>query len=310
MDQQQPMSRAAQPKKQATNSLATEKATFTAEEKQNWSSTDASGAYEFGGPLGMLAMMVGFPLLMYFMWIGAVFYDGHIPKPAKHESFMAFIGHMWSIIKTEAYPSKRAWCIYWSFGIAQLVFYVLLPGVYRKGQALPHLNGKQLDYYCSAMWSFYTSVALGFVLHFSGWFRLDTLIGEYGPLMSVAIISGFLCSFVAYLSATTRGATVRMTGNCVVDFFMGAELNPRMFGILDFKMLLEVRIAWFILFFLALSTCLKQFEEYGYVSAQAWFLLMAQFLYAGVCAKGEHLIITTWYVQSPRLGTPLVIFLL
>jgi delta24(24(1))-sterol reductase len=135
------------------------------------------------------------------------------------------------------------------------------------------------------------------------------LIGEYGPLMSVAIISGFLCSFVAYFSAIARGATLRMSGNHIVDFFMGAELNPRMFGILDFKMLVEVRIAWFILFFLALSTCLKQFEEYGYVSVQACFLLIAQYLYAGACAKGEHLIITTWYVQNNHCKNVIVVFL-
>jgi delta24(24(1))-sterol reductase len=255
----------------------------------------------------MSAMMVGFPLLMYFMWIGTIFYDGRIPKPAKDETIMEFLDHMWFLVKTEAYPTKRAWCIYWLFGFTQMAFYVLLPGVYRKGQALPHLGGKQLDYYCSAMWSFYTSVVLVLALHASGYYKLNTLIDEYGPIMSVAIISGFGCSLVAYVSAFARGTTIRMTGNHIVDFFMGAELNPRMFGILDFKMLLEVRIAWFILFFFALSTCLKQFEEYGYVSGQALFLLVVQYLYAGVCAKGEHLIITTWYVSLFRFNKyPLV----
>ncbi|RYN16431.1 Delta(24(24(1)))-sterol reductase [Alternaria tenuissima] len=296
------MSRATRPKSRTPNSSVTESETSELKGQQSLSPTDASTAREFGGPLGMLAMMLGFPLLMYFMWAGAVFYDGQIPRPAQNESFAAFAQHLWFLIRTEAYPTKKAWCIYWSFGFTQLAFYALLPGVYRKGQPLPHLGGKQLDYYCSAMWSFYTSVALGVVLHFSGYFRMDVLIGEYGPLMSVAIISGFLCSFVAYFSAIARGATLRMSGNHIVDFFMGAELNPRMFGILDFKMLVEVRIAWFILFFLALSTCLKQFEEYGYVSVQACFLLIAQYLYAGACAKGEHLIITTWDIYYEKTG--------
>ncbi|OAL45862.1 ERG4/ERG24 ergosterol biosynthesis protein [Pyrenochaeta sp. DS3sAY3a] len=299
---QPPSSRAVTSKNRAANGSAIEHKHFGPTDLQKWSPTATSGEHEFGGPLGMLAMMVGFPLLMYFMWIGAIFYDGQIPKPAKDESFVDFLEQMWFLVKTEAYPTRRAWSIYWLFGLTQMIFYVLLPGVYRKGQALPHLGGKQLDYYCSAMWSFYTSVALGLALHLSGLFRLDTLIDEYGPIMSVAIISGFLCSFIAYLSAFARGATLRMTGNHIVDFFMGAELNPRMFGILDFKMLLEVRIAWFILFFLALSTCMKQFEEYGYISGQAWFLLLAQYLYAGVCAKGEHLIITTWDVYYEKAG--------
>jgi delta24(24(1))-sterol reductase len=299
------MSRAIDPK--STNGSATESEKSERKALQNWGPTDASAVYEFGGPLGMLAMMVGFPLLMYFMWIGAVFYDGQIPKPGKNESFTIFVQYLWFLIKNEAYPTRRAWFIYWSFGFTQLAFYVLLPGVYRKGQPLPHLGGKQLDYYCSAMWSFYTSVALALVLHFGDYFRLDTLISEYGPLMSVAIISGFVCSFVAYFSAVVRGTTLRMSGNHIVDFFMGAELNPRMFGILDFKMLVEVRIAWFILFFLALSTCLKQIEESGYVSIEACFLLIAQYLYAGACAKGEHLIITTWYDRDDRLNTSMIV---
>jgi delta24(24(1))-sterol reductase len=259
-----------------------------------WSPTAPPGKREFGGAWGMSAMMLGFPLLMYFMFLGAVCYDGHIPLPSENQTFIEFLQHLWDLARTETYPTKRTWCIYWIFGVTQMVFYVWLPGVYRKGQALPHLGGLQLDYYCSAMWSFYTSVVLAMGVHCAGWYRLDTLIDEFGPLMSVAIISGFGCSLVAYVSAFMRGTALRMTGNHIVDYFMGAELNPRMFGILDFKMLLEVRVAWFILFFLALSTCLKQFEEYGYVSGQALFLLVVQYLYAGVCAKGEHLIITTW----------------
>jgi delta24(24(1))-sterol reductase len=198
------------------------------------------------------------------------------------------------LVRTEAYPSNKAWQIYWFFGLLQMAFYMLLPGVYRKGKPLPHLNGQRLDYYCSAMWSFYTSTILGLLLHFTGLFKLYTLMDEFGPILSVAIISGFLCSFIAYTSAYARGATIRMTGRPIRDFFLGAELNPRLFGILDFKMFLEVRVPWFILWFLALGMVFKQYETYGYVSGEAIFLLFAQFLYSNACAKGEHLIITTW----------------
>ena len=255
---------------------------------------DTSNKTEFGGSFGMSAMMIGFPALMYYMWIGAFFYDGKFPTPAEGQSYGEFFGHLFNLVKTEAYPSHRAWSIYWYFGLVQMAFYMLLPGVYRKGKPLPHLNGKQLDYYCSGMWSFYTSIALSLVLHFTGVFKLYTLIDQFGPIMSVAILSGFLCSTIAYVSAYARGATLRMTGYPVYDFFLGSELNPRLFGILDFKMFLEVRIPWYILFFLSLGTCLRQYEEYGRVSGEACFLLLAQYLYAGACSKGEHLIITTW----------------
>ncbi|KAF2752267.1 hypothetical protein M011DRAFT_393156 [Sporormia fimetaria CBS 119925] len=261
---------------------------------------------EFGGSLGMSAMMIGFPALMYYMWAGTVVYNGAVPKPEPGQSYGDFFWHLVHLVKTQAYPTQQAWMIYWTFGIVQMCFYMLLPGVYRKGKPLPHLGGKQLTYYCSAMWSFYTSIVIALTLHFTGIFKLYTLIDEFGHIMSVAIISGFICSFIAYFSAIARGATLRMTGHPIQDFFLGAELNPRLFGLLDFKMFLEVRIPWYTLFFLALGGCLKQYEMYGYVSGEACFLLLAMYLYAGACSKGEHLIITTWDMYYEKLGFMLI----
>ncbi|KAF2271074.1 hypothetical protein CC78DRAFT_484795 [Lojkania enalia] len=273
---------------------------------ENFGPVDTSGNFDFGGSWGVGSMMIGFPALMYYMWIGAIFYDGKFPKPAENESLSEFFQHMWFLAKTEAYPSNRAWQIYWFFGLIQMAFYMLLPGVYRHGKPLPHLGGKQLPYYCSGMWSMYTTIVLALALHFTGVFKLYTLIDEFGPIMSVAIISGFLCASIAYFSALARGATIRMTGYPIYDFFMGAELNPRLFGILDFKMFLEVRIPWYILLLLSMGTCLKQHEQYGYVSAEAYFLLVAFYLYAGACSKGEHLIITTWDMYYEKLGFMLI----
>lgn len=292
----------------SANGNANEKATPTApsEQHEEFGPYDVSGEIEFGGTLGMTAMMIGFPTLMYYMWIGAFFYDGKLPAPADGESWAHWAQHMWGFVKTEAYPNARAWKIYWVFGLVQMAFYMLMPGVYRKGKPLPHLGGKMLDYYCSGMWSMYTSIAIALVLHFTGVFKLYTLVDEFGHIMSVAIISGFLCATICYIQAIVRGKTIRMTGYPIYDFFLGAELNPRLFGILDFKMFLEVRIPWYILLFLSLGTCLKQYEDYGYVSVEAIFLLFAHYLYAGACSKGEHLIITTWDMYYEKLGFMLI----
>ncbi|KAF2867249.1 ergosterol biosynthesis ERG4/ERG24 [Massariosphaeria phaeospora] len=276
------------------------------EVEEDFAPVDTSGRREFGGTLGMSAMMTGFPALMYYMWIGTTFYDGKFPRPAEGESWKAFFGHMVTLIKTEAFPTNKAWQIYWFFGLVQMAFYMYMPGVYRKGKPVPHLGGKQLDYYCSAMWSYYTSIAIALTLHFTGVFKMYTLIDEFGSIMSVAIISGFLCAFIAYASALARGATMRMTGYPIYDYFLGAELNPRLFGILDFKMFLEVRIPWFIITFLTMGACLKQYEDYGYVSKEACFLMLAHYLYAGACAKGEHMIITTWDMYYEKLGFMLI----
>lgn len=255
---------------------------------------DYSGEFEFGGSWGVSAMMIGFPMLMYYMWIGATYYDGKFPRPQEGQSLPDFFKHLAQLVYEGAFPSVKAWTIYWAFFLFEAVCYIGLPGVTVMGRPLPHLHGKQLPYYCSAVWSFYVTIALALVFHFTGVFKLYTIIDEFGPLLSVAIISGYLVSFVAYFSALARGAQHRMTGYPVYDFFMGAELNPRMFGILDFKMFFEVRLPWYILLLITMGTAARQYEMYGYVSGEVCFLLMAHFLYANACSKGEECIVSTW----------------
>lgn len=254
---------------------------------------DQNPTFDFGGRWGVSAMMIGFPLLMWYMWIGATYYDGGFPREPTM-SWDQYTKHLFNLAYVGAFPHARAWIIYWVFLVVQGAMYLYMPGVYSTGKPLPHEGGKQLKYYCSGMYSFYTSIVLSGILHVTGIFKLYTLIDEFGPLMSVAIISGFLVSIVAYISALVRGKQHRMTGYHIYDFFMGAELNPRMFTWLDFKMFFEVRLPWFILFFISLSVAARQYEDYGYVSGEVGFLCMAHFLYANACCKGEEMIVITW----------------
>jgi len=231
---------------------------------------------------------------MYYMWIGATYYDGHLPLPDSGESKLHFVRVLGNMIYTGAFPTLKAWVMYWGFLLFQAVCYISLPGVSVYGKRLEHEGGKRLEYYCSGVWSLYTTIGVAAVLHVTGVFKLYTIIDEFGPVMSVAIISGFLVSIIAYISALYRGAEHRMTGNHVYDFFMGAELNPRMFGILDFKMFFEVRLPWYVLLLVTLGAAARQYEMFGYVSGELGFLLMAHFLYANACSKAEECIATTW----------------
>ena len=267
---------------------------------------DTSGHFEFGGPWGVTAMMIGFPTLMYYMWIGATYYDGKFPHPRDGETVGEFLHGLGRMIYYGAWPSAKAWAMYWTFFIFEGALYCLMPGIWTKGKPLPHENGKRLDYYCSGSWSWWTTIIVAFALHFSGLFKLYQIIDEFGPLMSVAIISGFLVSIVAYTSAIYRGKQHRMSGYVMYDFFMGAELNPRMFDILDFKMFFEVRLPWYILFLLSVGTAARQYELYGYVSGEVGLLVMAHFLYANACSKGEECIVPTWDMYYEKWGFMLI----
>ncbi|KAJ8120749.1 hypothetical protein ONZ43_g2623 [Nemania bipapillata] len=267
---------------------------------------DYSGHFEFGGSVGALGLMVGFPLLMWYMWLGATQYHGKLPLPEEGQSFTDFVKHLGHLVYTEAFPTLQAWRIYWGYMVFEGICYLVLPGVEGYGKPLPFLGGKQLRYYCNAYASFYFTIAVMGLLHFSGYFPIYTFIDEFGPLMSVAILSGYLVSFIAYFSALARGKQHRMTGYPIYDFFMGAELNPRMFGILDMKMFYEVRIPWYILFGITVATAARQYEQYGYVTGEVWFLVMAHYLYANACSKGEQLIITTWDMYYEKWGFMLI----
>ncbi|PGH27804.1 hypothetical protein AJ80_00592 [Polytolypa hystricis UAMH7299] len=281
---------------------------FHARRKINGSENEAlvNEKREFGGAWGVGLMMLGFPLLMYYMYIGAMFYDGQFPTPAPNQTMAEFLRHLVKLAYVHAFPHPKAWAIYWTLFMLEGIGYLYLPGVYGKGKPLPSLNGKQLPYYCSATWSWYITIITVLALHFSGLFKLYTIIDEFGPLLSVAICSGFLVSIAAYVSALARGVAIRMTGNHVYDFFMGAELNPRLFKWIDLKMLLEVRMPWYILFLLTLGAALKQYEELGYASGNVLFLLFAHFLYGNACAKGEELIITSWDMFHEKCGFMLI----
>jgi len=258
------------------------------------SKVDASGVFEFGGTAGVLALMVGFPLLMWYMWIGAACYDGKMPWPEESQSWIDFGRHLGHLVYTGAFPTLRAWRIYWTFFVFEAVCYCVLPGVWGWGKPLPHEGGKQLKYFCNCYLTLHFTIIVLAALHFGGIFPLYTIIDEFGPLLSVGILSGFLVAIVAYVSAILRGAQHRMSGYPIYDFFLGAELNPRMFGILDFKMFFMVRIPWFVIFGLSCGAAARQYDRYGYVSKEVMFLVVAHYLYANACAKGEQLIISSW----------------
>ncbi|KOS23407.1 Delta(24(24(1)))-sterol reductase [Escovopsis weberi] len=267
---------------------------------------DTSGEFEFGGSWGTGSMIILFPILMWYMWVGATYYDGKFPHRTPGQTWGDFASHLFGLVYTGAFPHAKAWLWYWSYLIVEGAFYCLLPGVWAHGKPLPHEGGKQLRYFCNAYISLYITLAALAGLHFSGVWPLQNAIDHFGPLLSVAIISGFLVSIVAYFSAIWRGKQHRMTGYFVYDFFMGAELNPRMFGILDFKMFFEIRMPWYILLILSLGAAARQYEQYGYVSGEVWFLVMAHFLYANACAKGEELIVPTWDMYYEKWGFMLI----
>ncbi|CAB11256.1 Delta(24(24(1)))-sterol reductase [Schizosaccharomyces pombe] len=277
------------------------------------STVKKSAPREFGGAKGALAIMTGFPCLMYYLWACSKFNDSQFIKPesftiAGFQNFFRTLGHY---IYVGAYPTRYAFLVFWSFCIVQAVMYLTLPGVRTQGLPLKHRNNERLPYLCNAIWSFYTTIVILAVLHVTHVFPITTFIDMFGPLMSVAIITAFVCTFVLYTGTLLFGDRLfdkphRLSGNPIYDAFMGACLNPRLGKLLDFKMFFEVRIPWFILFFISVGAAVRQYETYGTVSPQVLFVCLGHYLYANACSKGEQLIVPTWDMAYEKFGFMLI----
>ncbi|KAI9440746.1 ergosterol biosynthesis ERG4/ERG24 [Lactarius indigo] len=220
---------------------------------------------QFGGPWGVTAMMVGFPMLMYYLWICLWFYDGQLVFPTSIGGIKPFLNQMWAHVRDDASPNLYAWKVYSGLIFYELFLAWVMPGYMQEGLPVPSLGYKTLMYNCNALFSVYFTIATAAVLHYYHIFRLTEIIDNYGHIMSVAMIWGFAVSFGTYFWTVARGEQMRMSGNFIYDVFMGAALNPRI-GPVDLKMWAEVRIPWVIVFFLAVSGACKQYEQFGAVT--------------------------------------------
>ena len=260
--------------------------------------------YEFGGPIGVLNMIIFFPILMWYLSFCVIHNNGHL-------SYMneLTMNSLYTSLLSFYNSIEFTWISFYAYGLFILFQFILaatMPGVIIKGLPVPS-TGKKLDYLCNGIASFYMTLFVAFASHIGNSYglpytvSLTFIIKNYPSLLTASIIYGFSASILLYLSAFYFNITHRMSGNHIYDFFMGAPLHPRI-GIVDLKMFLEIRIPWVFLFFLTLSATIDVLETKGYVSPNMIILLVAHFYYGNACMKGEECIPTTWDIFYEKLG--------
>eukprot|EP00730_Choanoeca_flexa_P009044 TRINITY_DN12574_c4_g3_i13.p1 TRINITY_DN12574_c4_g3~~TRINITY_DN12574_c4_g3_i13.p1 ORF type:complete len:440 (+),score=75.27 TRINITY_DN12574_c4_g3_i13:144-1463(+) len=261
---------------------------------------DKPGAKEFGGPLGAAFLILWSHYILYYFWYCLETHKGQLVIPTSYSDFENHVDQFLLLLGSKAVPQWDVLFNYSCFFVGQIFLAVVMPGVTIKGRKLG--NGIQLDYLCNGYTCYYASLAIVFALHYFDIWQLTELVDRFGEYLTAAIIAGNGIAVVCYIAGLYVGDTDRITGIPLYDFFMGTILNPRLFKVVDIKMVAECRWSWLTLILLTLSAAVKQQQLSGAVSPNMWLMVLAHWLYSNATVKGEHYIPATWDIFHEQFG--------
>jgi len=250
-----------------------------------------------GAVLGLILL----PAFVYYFWICLEFYNGQLQYPTSVDDIVPFFrDRFWGHIRDSAAPTWKATAIYLTWFFWQFFLAVVGPGPSGHGVLLK--DGKsRIKYKFNGIFAWIMTLIAVSSLHYFGIFRLSELYDNFGPLYTVATLWATAISFACYFGAKIYNVEERMSGIFVYDFFMGAVLNPSVFGF-DFKFFAEIRPGIMLWFFLTCSMAVKQYDQVGYVCAPLLCMCFYHLCYANACYKGEECIPMSMDIIYEKFG--------
>ena len=244
--------------------------------------------FEFGGPAGALATTVFLPIVVVAL---AVACDDDFC--VGHSTLGAFRVPS-NLVTAKAFGVVLGWLLF------QAVLYVLLPGPRVAGAPLPG-STKRLDYVLNGHAAFWCSIVAVALLDHYRLIDISKLYDDFVPLAVASCVLSLLLSIALYV-ASFRPAKPLLakpgnTGIRVYDFFMGRELNPRIYNF-DLKYFCELRpglIGWVCLNLGALA---KQQQ----VSTSMLLVNIFQLQYVWDALYFERSILTTMDITTDGFG--------
>lgn len=277
-------------------------------------------AYEFGGPIGAAGVVFGLPIVIYLLYF-VCNKDVCLKSDLSIDSKAFFNLLPTSIASLSDLISQQAVLIYVGWMLFHVLLERILPGEIVEGVTLE--DGSKLKYRMSGHLQFWITIiamghcipvfekqdgndTLGSVWSLSG-FRglpLSILYEQYVQLITVSIIGSFILSIYLYVSSFGRGKILAkggVSGNPFYDFFIGRELNPRVFGI-DLKEFCELRpglIGWLVL---NLGMACQQIKNSKSMSLSMVLVCLFQGLYVWDALYQEKAILTTMDITTDGFG--------
>lgn len=174
----------------------------------------------------------------------------------------------------------------------------ILPGTWVKGQLVQDVpGGRRVDYKLNGFVMALITYAFWFGGSYLGLFKTTIIYDNFGPLCSFVLLFCVFASLFLVARAVVLGKG-KLSGNYLADFWLGIELNPRMFGLeLKFVALRPAMIGWTLICF---SFAAKQYELLGYITTRMWLYQIFAFTYSIDYLFFEEAMLSTFDIISEK----------
>ncbi|XP_027973676.1 delta(14)-sterol reductase isoform X3 [Eumetopias jubatus] len=276
-------------------------------------SPQGSGApLEFGGPLGAAALMLLLPATMFHLLLVARSGPARLLGPPPY------------LPGPEVLWSPQMLLLWFTWLGLQAALYLLPARKVAEGQELK--DKSRLRYPINGFQALVlTALLVGLAV--SAGLPLGALPEMLLPLAFAATLTAFIFSLLLYLKALVAPASALApggnSGNPIYDFFLGRELNPRIWSF-DFKYFCELRpglIGWERLMLccllvlavqdlrliigqvlINLALLMQEAELRGSPSLAMWLVNGFQLLYVGDALWHEEAVLTTMDITHDGFG--------
>jgi 7-dehydrocholesterol reductase len=194
--------------------------------------------------------------------------------------FFAFLempfSDFWEIVP---HPTWKALYIFVIWNVFQVFLFNCVPGKISTGQRTP--AGNLLKYHINGLRVWIITHIVFLICIYFRLFPSTIIYDNWGSLLAISNIFGYLLatfSFVKAIYFPSHPGDVKFTGHLLYDFFMGAEMNPRI-GDFDFKLFFNGRpgiIGWNLI---NLSFMMAQYHIHGEISNSMMLVTLLHMIY-------------------------------
>ncbi|XP_031501298.1 7-dehydrocholesterol reductase [Nymphaea colorata] len=210
----------------------------------------------------MLSLLTLCPPFVILIWYTMVHADGSLSIAFNYFKQNGLQG----LISIWPKPTAVAWKIIACFAAFEAVLQLALPGERVEGPISP--AGNRPVYKANGLLAYAVTMVAYVTIWWLGIFNPAIVYDHLGEIFSALIVGSFIFCILLYIkghlapSSTDSGSS----GNLIIDFYWGMELYPRFGKSFDIKVFTNCRFGMMSWAVLAVTYCIKQYEENGQVA--------------------------------------------